>query len=176
MPDWSAYHEEQDMVIRTLAGIIAAALVALQGCTVIPGTTPLSEQQAAAAIPAADPALDHFIAWIPREKAQTAAVAKALTHITLGNAREQTAEELCDDSRVTSGKVSSSVGPLRTLAPLTAGGYPAWYYRISQHPGLHGCTDTDSRRFHQRLQTNLPVWMNIRTAAPPSSAALNLPE
>ena len=176
MPDWSAYHEEQDMVIRTLAGIIAAALVALQGCTVIPGTTPLSEQQAAAAIPAADPALDHFIAWIPREKAQTAAVAKALTHITLGNAREQTAAELCDGSRVINSKESDSVGPLRALAPLSAGGYPAWYYRISQQPGLHGCTETDSRRFYQILQANLPVWMHIKTAENLLSSALNLPE
>lgn len=164
------------MVIRALAGIITAALVALQGCSTIPGTTPASDQQAATVIPTADPALDHYIAWIPREKAQTAAVAKALTHITLGNAREQTAKDLCNDSRVTIGKASSSVGPFRTLAPLTAGGYPAWYYRISQQPGLHGCTDTDSRRFYRILQTNLPVWMNIRTAAPPSSAALNLPE
>ena len=164
------------MVIRTLAGIIAATLVALQGCAVVPGTTPLSEQQAAAAIPAADPTLDHFIAWIPREKAQTAAVAKALTHITLGNAREQTAAELCDGSRIINSKVSDSVGPLRALAPLSAGGYPAWYYRISQQPGLHGCTEADSRRFYRILQANLPVWMRIKTAENLLSSALNLPE
>ena len=164
------------MVIRKLAGIVTAALVALQGCSTIPGTTPAPDQQAATVIPGPDPALDHYIAWIPREKAQTAAVAKALTHITLGNAREQTAKELCNDSRVTGGKASSTAGPFRTLAPLTAGGYPAWYYRISQKPGLHGCTDTDSHKFYQRLQTNLPVWMSIRTAAPRSSAALYLPE
>jgi hypothetical protein len=164
------------MVIRTQAVIIAATLVALQGCTVIPGTTPLSDQQDISAIPTADPALDHYIAWIPREKAQTATVAKALTHVTLGNAREQTAEELCEGSRVINGKVSASAGPLRVLAPLWAGGYPAWYYRISQQPGLHGCTETDSRSYYRTLQANLPVWMHIKTANNLLSSSMNPPE
>lgn len=164
------------MISRTLAANIAATFVVLQGCTVTPGTTTLTDQQTATAIPAADPALDHFIAWIPRDKAQTAAVAKALTHITLGNAREQTAAELCHGSPVINGKVTGSIGPLRVLAPLTAGGYPAWYYRISQQPGLHGCTENDNRRFYQILQANLPVWMNIKTAENRISTALDLPE
>jgi len=164
------------MIIRTLAAIITATLVALQGCALTPDTTTLTDQQTVTAIPAADPALDHYIAWLPREKAQTAAVAKALTHITLSNAREQTAAELCDGSPVINGKVTGSIGPLRVLAPLSAGGYPAWYYRISQQPGLHGCTETDSRRFYQILQANLPVWMHIKTAENLLSSALNLPE
>jgi hypothetical protein len=164
------------MITRTPAGIIAATLVALQGCAVTPGTITLTDQQTATAIPAADPALDHIIAWIPREKAQTAAVAKALTHITLGNAREQAAAELCDGSRVISGEVTGSVGPLRVLAPLTAGGYPAWYYRITQQPGLHGCAENDSRRFYRILQANLPVWMNIKTAENRTDPVLNPPE
>ena len=164
------------MIIRTLAAILAATLVSLPGCAVTPDTATLSDQQAATAIPAADPALDHYIAWIPREKAQTAAVAKALTHITLSNAREQTAAELCNGSPVINGKVTGSIGPLRVLAPLTAGGYPAWYYRISQQPGLHGCAETNNYRFYQRLQANLPVWMHIKTAANRINSALGLPE
>lgn len=50
------------MVIRTLAGIITAALLVLQGCSIIPGKTAASDQQAATVIPTADPALDHYIA------------------------------------------------------------------------------------------------------------------
>ena len=164
------------MIMRTPAAIIAATLVALQGCAITPDTTTLTDQQAATAIPAADPSLDHYIAWIPREKAQTAAVAKALTHITLGNAREQTAATLCDGAPLINGKVTGSIGPLRVLAPLAAGGYPAWYYRISQQSGLHGCAGANSYRFYQTLQTNLPVWMHIKTAENRVSSAPGLPE
>jgi hypothetical protein len=164
------------MVIRTQAGMIAVTLLALQGCIVVPGTTVLSDQQAATAIPAADPTLDHYIAWIPRDRAQTKAVAKALAHVTLGNAREQTAAEVCDGSRIINGKASATVGPFRVMAPSSAGGYLAWYYRISERPGLHGCTGTDSRVFYRILQTNLPVWMHIKTASSLLSAAMNPPE
>jgi len=163
-------------MIRTLAAIIAATLVALQGCAVTAGMPTLTEQQTATAIPATDPALDHYIAWIPREKAQTAAVAKALIHIILGNAREQTAAELCNGAPVINGKVTGSIGPLPVLAPLTAGGYPAWYYRISQQPGLHSCAENDHNRFYRILQANLPVWMNITPAENRISSALDLTE
>jgi len=165
------------MVTQTLTGLLAAALTVLHGCAVIPDTASHRFPMTTTTLPAADPALDHYIAWVPQEKAKTAAVARALTHISLGNAREQTVAELCsDDARVINNKVTGSVGPLRTQAPLTAGGYPAWYYRISQQPGLHGCAENDSHRFYQVLQANLPVWMSIRTAAPRSSATLDLPE
>jgi hypothetical protein len=152
------------MITRTLAGITAAAFVILQGCAVTPGTAAHPYQQAATTIPAADPALDHFIAWIPRKKAQTATVAKALTHISLGHARELTTAELCDGAHVISGKVIASIGPLPALAPVNAGGYPAWYYRVSQLPGSQGCAGTGNPGFYQELQTNLPDWINIRLA------------
>lgn len=152
------------MVTQTLAGITAAVLVILQGCTVTPATTVPAYQQTVTAIPAADPALDHYIAWIPRKKAQTAAVAKALAHISLGNAREQTAAELCDDPHVINGTVIVSIGPLPALAPVNAGGYPAWYYRVSQQPGSQGCAGTGNPGFYQVLQTNLPDWIDIKLA------------
>jgi hypothetical protein len=164
------------MVNQTLAAIIAVAFIALQGCATTHDVATHTYLETTAAIPTANPALDHYIAWVPLEKAQTATVAKALTHISLGNAREQTAAELCGDSSVINSKVTGSVGPVRTLTPLAAGGYPAWYYRISQHPGLHGCTGTDSHRFYQALQANLPAWINIRAAENRVSTALDLPE
>jgi hypothetical protein len=146
-------------------GIISIVLIILQGCAMTNGTTPHTLQKTLTDIPAANPVLDHYIAWIPLEKAQTAGVARALTHISLGNAREQAAKELCGDTRIIKQPVTGSVGPVQALAPASAGGYPAWYYRISQPPGLHGCSRTDSHSFHQAVQASLPAWINIRTAA-----------
>ena len=125
------------MVNQTLAAIITVTLTALQGCSL--ATINATHTNHLTAIPAADPGLEHYIAWIPQHEAQTATVAKALAHISLGNAREQAVTEVCDGTHTITGKVNSSVGPFQTRAPVSAGGYPAWYYRISQQPELHGC-------------------------------------
>ena len=107
--------------------------------------------------------LDHYIAWVPRDSAQTATVAKALTHISLVNAREKTAKQLCSDAWVMNGEVTENIGPLPTSAPESAGGYPAWYYRISHRPGLSGCQSTDTQKLYHTLLENLPDWMDIKT-------------
>ena len=140
--------------------ISTVALLTLHGCATISSTNPV----AASHIPAADPLLDHYIAWVPRDKAQTATVAEAMTHISLVNAREQTANQLCSGNRVLNGEVADNIGPLPTSAPESAGGYPAWYYRISHQPGLHGCQSTDTLKFYQTLRENLPDWIDIKTA------------
>lgn len=148
-----------------LTGIIVVlALLGLQGCAT-PGSPSLAADTASAtAIPAADPALDHYIAWVPQDLAQTATVARAVTHISLGNAREQAGRKLCAGNRLLNGQVTALVGPLRTTAPAGAGGYPAWYYRISQSPGLRGCSSTGNARRYRSLRQNLPAWISIRTA------------
>mgnify|MGYP001824922836 FL=1 len=151
------------MVTRTLASITAAALVILQGCAVTPGTAAHASRQATT-IPAVDPALDHFIAWIPQKKAQTATVAKALTHISLGHARELTTAAPCDSSRMISGRTVASIGPFPALAPVKVGGYPAWYYRVSLLPVASDCAETGNPGYYRELQTNLPDWINIRLA------------
>ena len=153
------------MVHARPAGIFSIILITLQGCAMTSGTTSHALQNTATAIPAADPALDHYIAWVPLEQAQTASVARAMTHISLGNAREQAAEELCGDTGVIKQPVTDRVGPVPMAAPASAGGYPAWYYRISPPPGLQGCTLTNSQHFNQALQDRLPAWINIQTAA-----------
>jgi len=143
-----------------MTSISTAALLALHGCASISGTNSV----AVSPIPESDPSLDHYIAWVPRDKAQTATVAEAMTHISLVNAREQTAKQLCSGDRVINGEAMDNVGPLPISAPESAGGYPAWYYRISHRPGLHGCQNADAREFYHALQKNLPEWMDIRTA------------
>lgn len=140
------------------------ALMTLQGCATISATGSHTNPAAATHIPAADPMLDHFIAWVPRDKAQTATVAEAMTHISLVNARQQTAKQLCNGSWVMNGEASDNVGPFPTAAPETAGGYPAWYYRISHRPGLHGCRSMNSQILYHALQENLPEWMDIEAA------------
>lgn len=144
----------------TLATI--TIMTALQGCIALAGSR--THTSPAASIPAADPLLDHYIAWVPRDQAQTAAVAEAMTHISLVNAREQTAKQLCDSAWLMNGEVTDIFGPFPASAPEDAGGYPAWYYRISHRPGLHGCQGTDATKLYHTLQQNLPEWMDISTA------------
>ena len=162
------------MVNQTLAAVITVTLTALQGCSL--ATINATHTNHLTAIPAADPGLEHYIAWIPQHEAQTATVAKALAHISLGNAREQAVAEVCDGTHTITGKVNSSVGPFQTRAPASAGGYPAWYYRISQQPELHGCQGANSHRFYQVLQANLPVWINIQPAENRIATAAKQPE
>lgn len=163
------------MRVYPLAGITpAVVLFVLQGCAATGGASLTAEAVPATDIPAADPALDHYIAWVPRDMAQTATVAKALTHISLGNAREQAGNDLCAGSRLMNGQVISLVGPLPATAPTGAGGYPAWYYRISQTPGLQGCSTIGNARLYRSLQQKLPEWISIRTAGTPSTGALTL--
>jgi len=146
------------------ATITAIALMTLQGCATITGTSTYSNTINASNIPAADPMLDHYIAWVPRDQAQTATVAEAMTHISLVNAREQAARQLCSGNWVTNSDASTNIGPLPTTAPEAAGGYPAWYYRISHRPGLRGCPGTNSQKLYRLLQANLPEWVDIKTA------------
>jgi len=150
------------MVNQTLAAIVTVTLSTLQGCSLT--TINTTHTNHLTAIPAADPRLEHYIAWIPQHEAQTATVAKALAHISLGNAREQAVAEVCDGAHTITDKVYSSVGPFQTRAPASAGGYPAWYYRISRQPELHGCQGANSQRFYHVLQANLPIWINIKSA------------
>jgi hypothetical protein len=153
------------MALATTGGILSIALIALQGCAMTSATIADAPGNTFTEIPAADPVLDHYIAWVPLKQAQTTGVARAMTHISLGNAREQAAEELCGEHRVLKQPITDSVGPVQALAPAAVGGYPAWYYRISQAPGPDGCTDTDSQRFREAVGSKLPAWINIHTAA-----------
>ena len=154
--------------------IAAVALPAIQGCAAPGGNAPAPDT--ATIIPAADPALDHYIAWVPMELAQTAAVARAVTHISLGNARERTGQQLCSGSRLMNGQVAALIGPLPAIAPPHAGGYPAWYYRISQAPGLQGCAVTGNARLYRFLQGQLPDWISIQPAATAAGGTLTLRE
>ncbi len=143
--------------------LITLPLLALQACSTLPSST--DHPIAHTIIPAENPMLDHYIAWVPRDQAQTAGVAEAMAHISLVNAREQAASQLCAGQWTMQGRVVENIGPLPAMAPEEAGGYPAWYYRISHLPGLEGCHDADSQSLYRAVQVNLPDWMEIKAAA-----------
>ena len=139
-------------------------LLVLQACAMAPRGPSSLEVAATGAIPLAEPALDHYIAWVPRDAAQTATVARALTHTTLGSARKQAGDSLCGGSWIGNNSVTNVIGPLRAWAPTASGGYPAWYYRISHKPGLKGCTASTNARVYQAMAAKLPEWLHVQTA------------
>jgi len=66
------------MAHATAAGILSIVLIALHGCAMTNATTPDAFRNTLTGIPAADPVLDHYIAWVPLKQAQTAGVARAI--------------------------------------------------------------------------------------------------
>ena len=139
-------------------------LMVLQGCAMAPHNPSESELASTGAIPAAEPALDHYIAWVPRDEAQTATVAKALTHTALGSARKQAGDQLCGGIWIGNNTVTNVIGPIQAWASTENGGYAAWYYRISHLPGLKGCTTATDARVYQAMEANLPKWLRVQTA------------
>lgn len=156
---------------------ILCAFSQLAGCATNPGgNNDLSAKADDLAIAAPDPEQVHYIAWVPREQAQTAAVAKALTHIALGNARERTGEELCGGNWLFNRKVTGRVEPIPAWSPASSGSYPAWYYRISHQPGFHGCASRPATQLYRKMQANLPAWIAITPATQESSDGDNIKE
>ena len=144
--------------------ILMISCVLLQACASQPGIRPPGEMVKAGNVPPPNPALDHYIAWVPLERAQTATVAEAMAHVSLRNAREQTSHDLCNGEPVTSGIAIEKFGPVTALTPESMGGRPAWYYRISLQPGLNGCRNEQSANLYQALRARLPSWINLSQA------------
>jgi hypothetical protein len=148
-------------------------LILLQGCATR-GAADEAGPAALADIPDADPALDHYVAWVPRDAAQTPAVAIALAHISMGYAKEQAARSFCGDGLLMDEAVMERTGPMATLAPEDIGKYPAWFYRISLQPGLHGCEQASTPQLYRAIQDNLPEWIRLETAVTASHDTANL--
>jgi hypothetical protein len=138
-------------------------LISLQGCATR-GTTGAARAVAAEDIPEADPALVHYVAWVPRDAAQTPAVAMALTHISMGYAKEQAARSVCGEDWLVDESVTAQTGPMATIAPEALGRYPAWFYRISLQPGLQGCEHTGTAQLYRAIRDNLPEWIRLEMA------------
>jgi hypothetical protein len=119
----------------------------------------------------ADPRLDHIIAWIPRDRAKTAAVAEALVYIELGQAKDDVGRELCDGDWLMNGASVDRVGPYPSTAPAALGGYPAWYFHVSHQPGLAGCPAIPTDRLYRELGARLPQWIIVKAASPQARAA-----
>lgn len=160
---------KKQTVTRVLAVYI---LISLQGCATrtmeTAGMPTVLED-----IPDADPALDHYTAWVPRNAAQTPAVAVAQTHISMGYAKEQAAKRWCGNDWLTDEPVTERIGPVAVMAPETLGRYPAWYYRVGLQPGLQGCEQVSRQRLYRTIQESLPEWMRLElaVATPPDTAA-----
>jgi hypothetical protein len=149
------------MKINTLACITLIASCWLQGCSAPRLPFPFRDMVASSDIPPTDPALDHYIARVPSNVAETATVARAMTHISLGRARDLAGQQLCDGDRLIPGEVASVIGPFPAANPDTPDGNPVWFYRISQQPGLRGCSGVSEVRLFQAMQSNLPAWISI---------------
>ncbi|MGB5441435.1 MAG: hypothetical protein WBN57_02220 [Gammaproteobacteria bacterium] len=139
-------------------------LLALQACAMTPRSPSTAELAATGAIPAAEPVLDHYIAWIPRDEAQTATVARALAHTALGSARKQAGDHLCSGIWIGNNNITNVIGPLQGWAPAENGGYAAWYYRISHLPGLRGCPTASDAQVYRAMQALLPEWIHVQSA------------
>lgn len=114
----------------------------------------------------ADPHLDHIFAWIPRDRAQTASVAKALVYIELGRAKEEVSTILCGGDWLINSASVNSIGPYTATAPVILGGYPAWYFHVSHKPGLAGCPAMPAETLYRELGNRLPPWITVRAASP----------
>lgn len=153
------------MNTRTLVSIVLIAPCCwLQGCATSRLPFPIGDIIATSDIPSADPTLDHYVAWVPSTVAETATVARAMTHISLGRAREQAGQQLCEGDRLIPGEVASVTGPFPAANPDPLDGAPVWYYRISQQPGLQGCATVNEARLFTAIQSNLPHWITIERA------------
>ena len=152
------------MMNQTVAcALVIYTLISLQGCATR-GAAGAAGRVAAAAIPDADPTLDHYVAWVPRDAAQTPTVATALAYISIGYAKEQTARSFCDNGLLMDEAITERTGPMATVAPEEIGSYPAWFYRISLQPGLHGCEQASTAQLYRAIQDNLPEWIRLETA------------
>jgi hypothetical protein len=113
----------------------------------------------------ADPHLDHIFAWIPRDRALTASVAEALVYIELGRAKEEVGTILCSGDWLINSVSVDSIGPYPSTAPVILGGYPAWYFHVSNKPGLAGCPAMPAETLYRELGNRLPSWITVRAAA-----------
>ena len=157
-------------------GLLVFSGLILVGCASQPHTLPATALASETTLPAAAPELDHYIAWIPLEQAQTAAVAEAMTHISLRDAREETSRDVCQGNPVSSGQVIERHGPVAARTPASMGGYPAWYYRISisRQTGTQDCRSGEQVNLYQALQGRLPDWLNIQRGRPATVRTLGL--
>ena len=144
-----------------LTNLVIASIL-LSACSSQPATTLYTKVVDAETLPASPAGLDHYVAWIPLKHAQTATVAEAMTHISLRNARDQLSSDVCGGKRITGGVIVERHGPVAVRTPASMGAYPAWYYRISQQPGLSGCRAAQGTMLYQGLQTRLPDWITIQ--------------
>ncbi len=142
--------------------LICLALAALLGgcASQGPGT------EADASLPAVELGRNQVLAWVPRGQAETPAVARAMAHVALGEAKRRTEAELCGGTWIFTGDVTEVRTPAPEAAPALLGGFRAWHYRIDWNPELPECPHTDAATYYRTLSRHLPDWMMLQTPAP----------
>lgn len=147
---------------------LVIVLFLLPGCTTqlhVTETRAAGSPPPGAELTQADPHLDQIVAWVPRERASTAAQAEALVHVELGRAKEALGKTLCGGTWPINGARVTSAGPYPATAPAALGGYPAWYYHLGNKPGFAGCAPVPMATLYQELDDRLPPWIRVTAAA-----------
>ncbi|HKK13617.1 MAG TPA: hypothetical protein VKA14_03045, partial [Gammaproteobacteria bacterium] len=127
-----------------------------------PRSGPAGDTQFAALTWRPSAAYDQAVAWVPRNRAPTAAVARAMVHVALGRARVAAQSRLCADRWVFTGPTVETVGPRPGTAPRSMGHFPAWYYRITWHAEDQACPGVSVGHFYADLARHLPPWIRLQ--------------
>lgn len=116
-------------------------------------------------LPHLSPGHDLVLAWVPRERAQTGAVAEAVAHIALAKAKKIAEAELCGGTWLFSGTLDQDGRAVLTAAPESLGGFTGWEVRIRWEPRLADC-GVSAQRYALAVSEHLPEWMMTQSGQP----------
>jgi hypothetical protein len=110
-------------------------------------------------------ALNHIVAWVPKQQALTSGVAQAQVHLHLDRALRAAEAELCNGTWQLSPARPFKTHPVAVTAPASLGAGPAWHYRLSQASvALDACPGVDAYAFQRSVSRHLPAWILIQPA------------
>ncbi|MBZ0071834.1 MAG: hypothetical protein WCY26_04950 [Thiohalobacteraceae bacterium] len=118
-----------------------------------------------AELPHLSPGHDLVLAWVPRERAQTGAVAEAAAHIALAKAKRAAEAELCGGTWLFSGTLEQDSRAVLAVAPESLGGFTGWQVRIRWAPHVAEC-GVSPQRYALAVSEHLPEWMMTQSSQP----------
>lgn len=138
---------------------LAAILALSSGCAT------LGKGEQHADLPYLSPGHNLVLAWVPRERAQTGAVAEAVAHIALAKAKKAAEAELCGGTWLFSGTLEQDGRAALATAPEPLGGFTGWEVRIRWEPRLADC-GVSAQRYALAVSAHLPEWMMTQSGQP----------
>lgn len=129
------------------------------------GCASLGKGEQHADLPHLSPGHDLVLAWVPRERAQTGAVAEAVAHIALAKAKQAAEAELCGGTWLFSGRLDPEGRATLAAAPRSLGGVTGWEVRIRWEPRLAEC-GVSAQRYARAVSEHLPEWMMTQSSQP----------